>query len=272
MKVSKLLVAAVSCTAASFGFSQTLFTDDFTAGNTNGWISSSTGNVVFSGGVMNVGATGNGHAAIQFGTPFILGQEERLVFSFSLTTAASGVVPVTNSFRIGMLNTSTVLTNGTNPNLVGDGYAMFFNNLWGTGNLNSGQFLYDRTTTSGSLLTTSSPWGTIKVGTNNDIVDGGLSVSTTYQLTFTAQRNLDDTLTLTSVIDGGSMENATVSWVDTAGVFAFNTFALSATSTRPLMIDSVTISVVPIPEPSTYAIIFGALALGFAGWRRRNVR
>ena len=36
-------------------------------------------------------------------------------------------------------------------------------------------------------------------------------------------------------------------------------------------IDNVTLSVSAVPEPSTYAVIFGAGALGFAAWRRRRV-
>jgi len=58
----------------------------------------------------------------------------------------------------------------------------------------------------------------------------------------------------------------------TAASTTSNTFALDDVNFTQVgfTINSLTISAAAVPEPSTYAAIFGLLALGFAGWRKRR--
>lgn len=107
------------------------------------------------------------------------------------------------------------------------------------------------------------------------------------------------------LLPSNQAKNLTVSLIDTAGagaqaVFALDSFSSNSISRRSVeasadigfrwgSIESFTLSggqlvgspvpisfildslsLVPIPEPSTYAAVFGVVALGFVAWRRRS--
>ena len=130
-------------------------------------------------------------------------------------------------------------------------------------------------------------------------VSAGTTGTATYGVTFGGSTDAGSTITglsantglLSAVIDrtsGGAIQS-------TLGASSANsqavtiTFLTGAVSANPLYVrwaqtnttgtsagqdffgfDNVTLSVAAVPEPATYAAIFGAGALGFVAWRRRR--
>lgn len=70
------------------------------------------------------------------------------------------------------------------------------------------------------------------------------------------------TVTLNVYAGGGSASD--ISYYGIAGSGTTDAFRVS--------FDSIAVSAAAVPEPTTYAGIFGLLALGFAAWRRRKVQ
>lgn len=149
-----------------------------------------------------------------------------------------------------------------------------------------GQVTQNATTiTVGGTANDDNGWGTTSVSVNAT----GLSF-----VTFTAQRdvgNLASSLTIqfedsslntqvysvsTSAFNLGSMStvNIALAWttVDPTQITGWNIGGGNAppgSSAFRMTFDNM--SLTAVPEPSTYAAIFGGLALGFAAWRRRSV-
>jgi hypothetical protein len=100
-----------------------------------------------------------------------------------------------------------------------------------------------------------------------------LPLTLTYTITYQGTDSLTGNHTLDfaySLTDGSSFTNYyTYTGYEGDGTLSFDTIALYSRSAYPT-IDSITITLTAIPEPSTYAALFGALALGFVAWRRRQ--
>lgn len=123
---------------------------------------------------------------------------------------------------------------------------------------------------------------------------GGIS-STTGSLVFsyvastqviTAGYNFNGTLIQFGsygVAGGTNGSTANADWAMSGGTFTISLFGQASTSGSAYTLssgttylddfsttDSVTSMTAPVPEPSTYAALFGVAALGFAAWRRRR--
>lgn len=206
-----------------------------------------------------------------------------MTFTLNFTTGALGAT--TNNLRIALLDSSPAgfrTTDGfgsTDDAFVGDkGYGIFSasSNVGGpTAPTDLVLRTNQRFTFTNDLLNSSAGWGNNTAGNTYFAASSGatgyLQANTAYALSLTL--NYDGSaLALTTSLSGGNFSGMNYTIMDdTDPTLSFDSFAIRIGNQEftTVNLDSFTVTT-PIPEPSTYAAIFGALALGLVAYRRRK--
>lgn len=259
-----LTLATGLITISHAASAQTIFEDDFSDGNRNGWYtfssSSGTAPVVNQQLVLTAG-TGS-VAAITYFTPTTLAVGEKMTLTFDMSFSSFN--SNNDQFRYGLFNSqgtqiSADITSVSDSAFNGDrGYAAFMSYT----NTPQAQSLRERT---GSNDTFWSAGAFTSRASGNDNIGGTPDVARQYfmELELTAA----DSMTVTSGIEvvAGSIRTFTtsspVSTIDSLVIFQGNDQA-------NLTFDNFNVSV--IPEPGTYALLGGLAALGIVMLRRRR--
>lgn len=240
------------------------------------WYSTFASSMSVSSGAMRISPTSSTVRAgtayfTSVGSPVALGLGE--VLTLSLTFAPTGTATLTspNGLRFGVFDSGGVrLTGDANPtDNAYRGYAAFVNPL------TSNARISERIGT-GALLTSLSAG----VYDATPIASG---VGTTGTLNFEAGESYTASLTVTRTLanqwligfslSGGNLGTYSFVGEDTASfVTQFDTISFGLNSDMTATdFTNFTVSVAAIPEPGTYALLVGAVALlGVCGWRRRR--
>lgn len=273
--------AALFALASSLSAQFAVFTDDFSTPtanvNTAGYFAAGnfgTGaDINVSGGTMNVvyGASGGGLANISRYFPtqtLAVGEWIQLDFTlFAIGNVSS--VQRNLRFSLGYVSAATQLTGNTalRSPIDSPGFTGFMGAI---------------ATTPGGLTSIGSINGTgnvvhVEGAAANGFTGGSLTwhADSTTQHLPTNFSDLDGTLLITRTADGYdtlvSIGGVSLQASHTGGPAAFNTFGFGfnggLASGNGYAFDSVSVTV--IPEPSTYAALFGVLGLGLVVWRRR---
>lgn len=295
MKLRLLLtLGAIAAMCVGASAQQTIFTDDFSDGNRNGWFtSSSSGTLTVSSGALYQTTGTGGRSILTYFTPTSLEVGETLSLSFNLNivgpagTAFSNAQGNNNQLRFGLYDsggvTPVVADNFGSSSYPGgqynfgsqDGYASVTSLVAGSTNSDgtpAGWTIRDRTGTNTALISTTTGYTTLGAA---EFPSTSFAVDTLYTGMMTITRTVDG-VDITATFTGGALgANYTISrFDDTDAITQFDmlAFHLNSNVAVGFLIDNVQLSLTaaPIPEPSTYAALAGLLALGLAAWRRRN--
>jgi len=201
-----------------------------------------------------------------------VGDSITLSLTFTGTTTGSDIA--TNAFRLGLLNSgggATRVEADVSGNLVAetafngwDGYAVFLTPR-PEGNSQSVDSSIQKRTGTNDQLFSSSAFTQVGSAVNNNIQVG----STSRTLVFTIEKTGADAVSLIASYAGSEILNVT----DSSSIFdSFDAFAFSnfngASSVDPITFSNISVTTA-VPEPSTYAILAGMMALGLVMLRRR---
>lgn len=296
--IRSFLLAGTIALAPCLAFAQTTLLDDsFADGNRSGqnltsssaWFGTSGATTLTATtGAMTLATGTSGRGAVTYfttaGSPQALGIGETITAQLSFTVTGPLTTTSTNTFRLGLLNSSDGTRISTDNHgtayLNYTGYVTSFS-LNSTADLSGGAIsVHEKLASSNTNIGTFGTGGAnyASLGTDGPSANPGnftLSADTAYVATFSITRTGADSLNFASSITGGSF-NSFHLWTITdpsASALAFDTFAFHVNS------NTVTTTVVSnalithaIPEPSTYALIFGGLALAGVIVRRRMHR
>lgn len=273
-------------------FGQTsIFNDSFSDGqrtgvsNTDGlaWIAGSGGStLVASSGQMQFINTSAGSR--QFSAYFAptdnrvelanIGDSLVLSATFSVANATNSANPTQSDFRFALLDSTTGTgttrytadsQDSATTNLTYGGYAIFANLGATTGSMS----LRERVTSNPQkLISTTSPFSSPLASTTSQALTLGASYTVTLTMTRTATG-----VDLDAAWTGAGLSNYAVSYSDNAAAFThFDTVAFGGqfALNENFTFTNLSLTYNAIPEPSTYAALAGALALGFVAWRRRR--
>lgn len=261
----------------------------FTAGTSAQWFSSSsTSNISEApGSITQATGTAGRHLMAHFTAPasgVTIAQNQQIIFTFTVTFNTAGTLYGDgDKWRIGLYDSSAG-TRITADNLLGTndttgpyngykGYAAF--TTPGAG-VDTTFKIRERTGVTGTaLIATNTPYTTL-----GDTIPtpGAMTAGSAYVGTFSIGRDANDFLHLTMAYSGAGISDYTMTVIDeSAATFSFDTFAFVAGSNTATSF-SISQALVqtapftaPIPEPSTYAAIAGALSLmGVMVWHRRR--
>ncbi|MDP1580948.1 MAG: PEP-CTERM sorting domain-containing protein [Candidatus Didemnitutus sp.] len=296
--MSKLRLIAALCTLPVAAAAQTtIFNEAFASGQratftyftSADWHSSSTSDTItYTDAASITQATGgSGRTLTGFFTPHGNAQSlavgEALTFTFNITFNRDiALTANSNNFRFGVFDSTTGArpagdsTGGTSASTVFDnyfGYAGMLNLGGGANSLS----IRERTSVSNqAFLGATTPYTTL--GSTGSPTSGSFVQNTLYTGVMTLTRTASSTMDLSFSITGGTLSGFSISRQDTSSIVSsFDTFAFHLNSSTA---DSYTLSQVkvdysgisPIPEPSTYAVIFGAIALVGVAIRRRRAQ
>jgi hypothetical protein len=256
--------------------------------DTDWWASTATSAIEVGSGFLGLvtGTSGRGiHGTF---TPQALNIGDTLTATFSFTTPATVGSVVSTGFRIGYFDTTgkpglaaDITASSGSPNAI-------YNNLSGymfdwDVNLASGnntQFRERTLASSGQLLAQTGDYSNVGSGGG---INYAFAANTAYVGVFSITRTGASSLDLTATLFQGATELTTHTATDTTastttfGMLAFhvnsNTFGSSAAINTPdngIDFSNIKIELIPVPEPSSFAL----LALGAGGWllgRRRMV-
>ncbi len=226
--------------------------------------------------------------------------------AFALALAGSAAVASAQTF----LGNGSNLLNGSSTAStfeIGDGTRMSLPHLGWTQLTGTGVDVWD-SATDGVVINFASGNGGFDAYSVQFITDSQLAANSTYTLTFemgyvsgpgTGNANYSFSIgtwngsTFTPLggsgtASGGPVVNNTSFASGTAGITQSATFTTGGSGSSDFVaiqwaqtnatsgadffgFDNVTLSVTAIPEPSTYAALLGAAALGLAAWRRRRI-
>lgn len=198
--------------------------------------------------------------------------------TFSLTFTTGTLGSNAGNLRIGLFDSTPAgmrTTDGyssTDATSAGDlGYGIFSgSNLMGNSTSNVSFNTRERTNLSTDLLGTDGQWTNLSVGSYTGI--GYFQSNTTYTLAMTLMVD-SGILNYTTAISGGNFSNwaYTVSDASPSTLnFDMLVFRLGGGSNQVNTINFNSFTVSQIPEPSTYAAMFGLAALGLVAYRRRR--
>ncbi|MDP1581723.1 MAG: PEP-CTERM sorting domain-containing protein [Candidatus Didemnitutus sp.] len=290
-----LLLTLLALPVLAFGQATTVFNEafasgqrmNFSAGTSAQWYtSSSVGNLVEGTGFyqQNTGTAGRqllGYFTAP-GNGVTIAQNQQLIFTFTVTLNTAGAdFGVGDKWRVGLFDSSAGSrvsadnTGGTNTTVLPfENYKGYGSFLAPGANAETSAKILERTTLTGQpLIASGTPYTTV----GDTIAAQAMTAGSPYVGTFSIGRDANDALYLTMTYTGVGLNNYTMSVVDTsAATFSFDTFAFIAGSNAVanFAISQALVQTAPfapIPEPSTYAAIAGALSLvGVMVWRRRR--
>lgn len=243
------------------------------------WVSSSSTGMSLVNGTLSL--TPGRHALAYFtsaGTTQALAVGDSLTVSLNITFSTVGTA--SGGFRVGLFDSNGATrssTNGDNTSFTGyDGY-IFTSTLDST--TSNSLTLRERVAgVSGALLSSTTGGIYTTVGSTGGPTGQTLSTGVAYNVTYTITRTDSTTLSQAYYLTGGTLSGFNNTFSDTtASTTEFDTFAILSTSTggSNFAIDNVLITysaaVAAVPEPSTYAMIFGGVSfLGLLYQRRRR--
>lgn len=231
-------------------------------------------------------------ALVYFETPgnqYNMTTGETLTLSANFTMASGTSVSSSRTFYFTLQNSnSTQSTNNqVTSNLSGATANSLFSNYTGYGllinpgpsNASAGQFDV-RSGTNTNIAGSTSPWllpGSLSAMTSTTFtLDTTHNYNISYTITNVSSSEVDFTYTLTNTTSSttvASFSGQATSLSGTNYVTSFDTIAIgvSGAQTGSFQFTGVSLtSSLSIPEPSTYAVALGALAMAFALWRRRS--
>ncbi len=257
-----------ACVLAPGLSASSLFFDDFSDNNANGWFASVNGSLDASSGAMQVVA---GRAAqIALTTPATLSVGDTITFAFDVSFATSGNAD--NGFRFGLFDsngTGVPSANGTTGYLDYLGY-IATTNPGATGGSPVKFWSHDPANGVDALINSIGAFD--QVGVNGGGTTGAFPVETFLNATLSYTRTADG-LDLSYSLHNGLTQLQTHSVSVTApSTYTFDALAVSGVSTiDAFTLDNVSVDfTAAIPEPATYAMVVGAGMLGLAAWRRRR--
>lgn len=235
-----------------------VYSDDFSDGNRAGWYNSaSSASLTVVSGRLRAINTNATFLTYFTATSLDVGQSITLTCTLSLDAVAD----YSGGLRLGIFNsaTGTKVTAdnlGTDMGLNYEGYRIYTN----AGAGSSGNTKVEKRDPANTSYISSAPWslvGSVGSGVN-------LTAGSTYALSITYARTAESSLKTTFVMNGVTLETT-----DTAATnFTFDSLIFNKSSGNGnLFLDDVVVSVVP--EPSTAALLFGAL-LGAVTLARRK--
>lgn len=254
-----------------------------TATNTQ-WVANRTSVLVASAGGMQWTLDTTSNAMLLGYFPTVsLALDTPTTFRLAFTTGNMG--GTTNNLRIGLLNgtpngfRATDGFGSTDASYTGDeGYGVWSASSTVGGGNTSNLVLrtYQRNTLGTNLLGTAGEWGNNDGATqfgNSVGATGYFEANTSYVLEMTLTFDGTALLFETSLTGGNfvGMNYAVSDDVDPTTEFNMIAFRLGGGSNQFDSINFTEFSVSAIPEPSTYAALFGALALGLVAFRRRQL-
>lgn len=228
------------------------------------------------------GGSGRGIHGVFPSTSIGIGETLVLTYTFTTPATVNTLGNKTDAFRIALMNSGSTdmaqdfSASSSSPEPLLDvplGYYTDFDVATSTDGVTLREGIAVRST--GRLLGTSTGWDFME--------DGGVTAyeflpNTTYTGTFLISLTGADALTLTSGIAGltsHSNTDASAPVITSFDTVAFHVnssvFGSSSNPGDPdngIVFSNVRVEV--IPEPTTYAVLFGALALGIVAFRRRK--
>ncbi len=290
--MKKILFAALLVLPV-VALAQPVFSDNFADGDRNGWFSSSTtGTLTVVNGAMNQTTGTAGRSAMTYfpSTTLSVGETLTLSFTMQMVGPAGANFNINtgnnNQLRFGLFNSDNAVKvaadnyGSSTPYNFGSqgGYASVASLLQGSTNSDTtpaGWTIRERTaaTASTALISTTSPYSTLG---DTELHAASFALDTLYAATMIITRtNLG--VDIFAKYTGGSL-GATYEIIRSDNeipVITFDMLAIHLNSNiaAGFTVDDVIVSrgMAPIPEPSTYAAIAGALSLmGVMVWRRRR--
>jgi len=240
--------------------------------NSAAWYSSSTTasflNLVDAGGgnlALQISGTATVRQAATFFTPVSIGIDEKLTVSFDFTPNST-VPAADNIVRVALVNGATPQTGDTAISGVMTGYS-----VWINAETNGVRFR-ERSTTSGGITTTISPWTAL--GTASDTIPEPTFTwvqGETYAVSFSVQRVSETEVNLVYSITGNSVAYSASFLDDSGTAFEFNALALGLHNTLDTgLFDNVVLELAVIPEPAHLTVWAGALGLAWFAFMRRR--
>lgn len=304
MKLSRLIppLAVLAGLAVSLSAQTTVVNDDFTSTEDRqlGALSSTRANwyvlsnntttqaqTVVTGGsngtplsINGSAIAGSSNAYMAKWTPATLGVGDTLTVSLTFSFQR---LPATGGLRFGIFDstpggviTSDVASVGQ-ASFTGDtGYAWTGNSSMNIGTAPSGNVfrIGERTTlTATNLFSTSGDFTPLQAGNGTN---AAWALNTSYTMEMSFYLAAADALHINAVLSGGAFGSgiAALEAVDstpTATSFDYLLFRSATGNLWDVIFTELSvIQIAAIPEPSTYAAIFGIGALGLALWRRRR--
>ncbi len=257
-----------ACVLAPGLSASSLFFDDFSDNNANGWYASVSGSLDASSGAMAV--TAGRAAQIALTTPSTLvSVGDTITFTFDVSFATSGNAD--NGFRFGLFDSNGGNLPSANGATGYDNYLGFIatTNPGATGGSPVKFWSRDPANINGALITSIGAFD--QVGVNGGSTTGAFPTATFLNATLSYTRTADG-LDLSYSLYNGATELQSHSISLTApSTYTFDVLALSGISTiGAFTLDNVSVDLTTIPEPSTYALVVGAGMLGLVAWRRRR--
>lgn len=240
MKTARMFAVFAAISVASSSFGQTIFTyafADVTTSSGSTTLGGTASNLTFSGFTASGVSTNSNAAGV-----------------FAFTSWSSGAIDASNTFT-GAMEPTDYYQFSITPN---GGY---------TYSLSSLNFAAGRTPTGPRQFV---------VRSSADNYASNLSASAASPLTIVGSNVFQFTdNSSTNLVTGQSITLSSGSFSNLTGTTTFRIFAYNAESTGSFRIDNLGIagsSAAAVPEPSTYAAIFGAVALVGAAIHRRRQR
>jgi len=288
----KLIPLSLFLAFASMAAAQTTTTTIYSTTDFSGWVLG-TKPTISSGDLVTTASTTNA-ALVYFETP---GNQYQFTTGTTLTLSTDFTVtgtPVSSSrtFYLTLQNSnSTASTNNQVAALTTANTNTLFSSYTGYGlivnpspaNASAGQF-DARTGTNTAIIGSTAPWtlpGSVTAMSsqtftlnNTDTYNFSYSIynasSTEMDFTYTMKDVTTDTVLYTVSMLGTGLSGSSY-------ITAFDTIALGDTSAqtasyRYLDVSLTATSPLAVPEPATYALGLGVLAIGFAAWRRHRLQ
>lgn len=295
MKLSLILTA---CTLPIALSAQTVFNDSWADGSlaaTEGtdipwYTTTSTSALEVGTGFMGLVSGSSGRGIHGLYTPTALNVGDSLTLTYTFTTPATIGTSRSDALRVSLANSlgraidsNQTLSSGS-PNFLFDdlpAYMSSFDIATGTEDVRILRHREDPLIDDGRFMSTTGEWNTLDDSANDGY---SFAAATEYVGVLTITRSGADEMTIFSSMSQGATLMASFSAVDGTGsipttfdMLGFqvnsNTFGTSnSPDTADNGIDFTNINLVytPVPEPSTYVFLFGALAFVLVFLRRRR--
>lgn len=290
------LIPALLCTCATSSFATVIFNDSWADGGfTNGvdaadteWHGTTGDSAIEIYGAGNdlslrSGTSGRGIHAV-FSTQTLTNIGDKITATFTFTTPTTIGTAKSASFRIGLFdsNGETIQTEDGNSSTDSRWDTVIGNMVdldIGTGGAENFQFREKPTgLTGGRLLGTTS--GFVSQGSGGEATNYVFAANTSYTGTYSIEKTGASEWMIYSSLDDGNIldfETRTVTSIVTSDydILAFHvnsdTFgSTNASGVADNGIDFQNVNLQFVPEPSSFATIFGAIALGFSACRRKR--
>lgn len=270
------LVASAQVTLLSDDFGDGSITDQNLTTSAR-WYNSSTSGMSLSSGALSL--TGGRHALAYFtnsGTHTLANVGDSLSVTFNIVFTQVG--NASGGFRVGLFHSNGAARptdNGDNASFSNyDGYAFSVALATPTSSASSNNNLILQERNAGvatTLISALTGGAYTAIGSGGGPTGQTLSTATTYTINYTVSRPSASALTFSFSLTGGSVSGFSNSFTDNSPTtYGFDAFALLSTSSNGSNFSIDNVQVTAIPEPTTYAAIVGALALGLVAYRRRQ--